>query len=63
MFLNCKKKRFEKSYFTIPIFARKELSPHFRYDATNFRTYDPIKIKVDAFSFDLRPVSSFMTMR
>ena len=54
--------RFEIRTLQFP-FTRRELSPLSRYYATNFRTYDPIKIKVEAFSFDLRPVSSFMTMR
>ena len=56
-------KTFRNSYFIILFFARIELSPRFRYEATNFRMYDLIKIKVEVFGFDLRPVSSFMTMR
>ena len=63
MFLNCKKS-FRNSYFTIPFSARIELSPIFiKYDATYFRTYDLIKIKVETFSFDLRPLLTFITMR
>ena len=63
MFLNFKN-RFENRYFTIPFFGEIELSPFFlKYHATNFRTHEPIKIKVEAFRFDLRLVSSFSTMR
>ena len=61
MFLNCKKSFLIRTS-QFPFCKDRVISPFFKYDVTNFRIYDPIKINVEAFNFDLRPVSSFRTM-
>ena len=63
MFLNFKKS-FLKFVLHNSLFGKDGvISPFSQYDATNFRTYEPNKFKVEAFTFDLRPVSSFRAMR